>query len=158
MNWLIFGVIGLIIVNLINLGVAMLFGIIESYLNIVILISMLLTSAVLAVTWGLSNRSKSMRPSASLDRSAPAFGNSFKARDSDQKEIVESPQHDDGTIILPVDMAEEEGAEIRGYGYVPYSTKTHTGAIRCKRCLLINEPAREGQTCKHCGTYLLLKP
>jgi hypothetical protein len=157
MNWLILGVIGLIVVNLINLGVAMLYGIVESYFNIVILISMLLTSAVLAITWGLYTRSKSMRSSASQDHSAPAFGTSFNALDRDQKGVIEPPPQDDGTLILPVDTAEEEGAEVKGYGFVPYSTKTRTGAIRCKRCLLINETAREGQTCKHCGTYLLLK-
>lgn len=156
-NWLILGVIGLIVVNLINLGVAMLYGIVESYVHIVILISLLLTSAVLAVTWGLYNRSKTMRPAVSQDRSALAFGTSFTARDREQKGVVEPPQQDDGTLILPVDTAEEEGAEVRGYGFVPYSITTHTGAIRCKRCLLINEAAREGQTCKHCGTYLLLK-
>jgi hypothetical protein len=157
MNWLILGVIGLIVVNLINLGVAMLYGIIESYFNIVILVSMLLTSAVLAVTWGLYTRSKSMRPSTSQDRSAPVFGTSFNALDREPKRVVKPPQHDDGTLILPVNTAEEEGTEVRGYGFVPYSTKTHTGAIRCKRCLLINEAAREGYPCKHCGTYLLLK-
>lgn len=157
LNWLILGVIGLIVVNLINLGVALLYGIVESYVHIVILISMLLTSAVLAVTWGLYHRSTSMRPSASQTRRAPTVGHAVKTFDRDPTGVVEPLQHDDGTIILPVDPAEEEGAEIRGYGYVPYSTKTHTGAIRCKRCLLINEAAREGQICKHCGTYLLLK-
>jgi len=151
------GVIGLIVVNLINLGVAGLYGIVESYVHIVILISMLLSSAVLAVTWGLYHRSRSIHSSASHDRRVPAFSNSSNARDRDHKGVVEPPQYDDGTIILPIDTEKEEGAEIEGYGYVPYSTKTHTGAIRCKRCLLINESAREGQTCQHCGTYLLLR-
>jgi hypothetical protein len=157
MNWRILGVIGLIMVNLINLGVALLYGIVERYLDIVILLSMLLTSAVLAVTWGLYTRSKSMRPSASQDRSPPAVGNSVQALDHDHKEVTDARQDDDGTIILPFHTADEEGAEVTGYGFVPYSTKTPTGVIRCKRCLLINEAAREGQTCKHCGTYLLLK-
>jgi hypothetical protein len=127
--------VGLLVVNLINIGFALLYGIMDSgYTNIVLLISMLLTSAVLAITWGLYNRSQTRR-----------------------QMVVDPPNQDNDTILLPIDTTEEEGVDVNGYGHVPYSTTTRTGAIRCKRCLLINEASSEGQTCKHCGTYLLLK-
>jgi hypothetical protein len=151
-NWLVLGTVGLIVVNLINISVAMLYGIIESgYTNIVLLISMLLTSTVLAITWSLYNRTKSR------GRIFPPSDDSFEALDRDQRAFIDPTGQENGTIILPFDAPEEEGLDVVGYGHVPYSTKTRTGTIRCKRCLLINEASREGQTCKHCGTYLLLK-
>jgi hypothetical protein len=151
-NWLVLGTVGLIVVNLINISVAMLYGIIEGgYTNIVILISMLLTSAVLAITWGLYNRTKSR------GRISPPSDASFQALDRDQRASIDLNRQENGTLILHFDATEEEGVDVVGYGHVPFSTITRTGTIRCKRCLLINEASREGQTCKHCGTYLLLK-
>jgi hypothetical protein len=150
LNWLILGLVGVVVVNLLNLGIAVLYGIVEhGYSNIVILVSMLLTSAVLAITWGLYNRSQAQ------GRISAPIGNEFESRD--RRRFTESAGQENGTMILPFDVADEEGEDVAGYGYVPYSTKIRTGAIRCKRCLLINEASREGQTCKHCGTYLLFK-
>jgi hypothetical protein len=150
-NWLILGVMGVLVVNFINISIAMMYGIIESgYGNVVILISMLLTSALLATTWGLYSRAKArVAPS-------PTSGDSVESREIDQSSVDDSLDQDDGTIIIPFDTAEKDGEDIPGYGRVPYSTKTSTGDIRCKRCLLTNPASREGQTCTHCGTYLLL--